>query len=143
MNLTEITQRAGMPKWEHDTAQKVYVVFDELGREQARFPYKDIWNSSPAMKDADKEVNRLKAEMRNREKVDWENRPLSKNEIEYQELDRKCKKYMATIRSGALDDETKAMYYEQATVWSDRMSALIAARQVRDSVVMGTYKPTS
>jgi hypothetical protein len=140
MNLSEVTKKANLPKWEHDTTHKVYIVFDELGREHTRFPYKDIWNSSPAMRDATKEVNKIKSEISNREKFDWENRPLSKLEIRYQELRIKCQKYFDAIKSGALDDETKSIYYDTMSGWSDEMIGMADSNLIRKSIIMGTYK---
>ncbi len=141
MNLNEVTKQTIRPHYNHDTENKVYIVYDEMGNEQGRFPYKDIWNSSPAMRDAEKAVVKIKNDIYDREKIDWENRPLTKGEIEYMELFHKSRKYFDVIKSGTLDDETKEVYYEQLSAWSERMDQLSKNRQVRDTILTGTYDP--
>ena len=140
MNLSEVTTPARHPEYKHDAENKVYIVYDELGKEQFRFPYKDIWNSSPAMRDAERAVNKIRFDIQNRVKINWENQPITKNEQEYMSLDNKCKKYMNTIRDGILDDDTKQLYYEQMIVWNERMDYLVNTHQVRNSIIMETYK---
>lgn len=142
MQLEQLTKKLNRPEYKHDTAAKVYIVYDEFGNEYSRHQYKDIWNSSPAMRAAQTDVLKLKDEGWQKQKLEYENRPLSKYEERYMAVDHLFKKWMTALKSKTLTDDEKNKYYEIISSWSSEMDDLIKTKQIRSSVIDGTYKPT-
>jgi len=51
--------RPGQPYWELDAENKVYTVHEPDGTEVARHPFEHIWDSSPAMRKAKADYDKV------------------------------------------------------------------------------------
>lgn len=149
MKITEIYEsknpgyKPGEPYWELDSVNKVYTVHQQDGTEVSRYPYEHVWDSSPAMRKAKEDYKKVYSEYYAKKKdaatATAEAKPLSSIEKEYIDLSRKIRQYMNTY--SMVDDETKAVYDDQMKKWSARLDQLSDPRIIRNSVIMGTYKP--
>lgn len=150
MKLVEIIKRntkLARPESKLDIDNKVYIVYDETGKEFSRHQFKDVWNSSPARDAAQKDVNELRVGYRVQQKAqadkDAESKPLSDLEKDYIETQAKWQKYYNIVfpkdkADDFLDDETKQIYIEQMDKWMKKLERL--GQVVRKSVILGTYK---
>jgi hypothetical protein len=136
------------PHWQLDIDNKVYIVFDENGKEYSRHTFQHVWDSSPAKRAAQKDTNELLAIIRKREKEESEARaeakPLSSLEQMYQKLDNSVKKYQRYIypeipEDDILDKETRDLYIKKATEWLEQMNKIAAGGTIRQSLINGTY----
>lgn len=152
MKLTEIAKTGAAPRPESklDIDNKVYIVYDENGREFSRHAFKDVWNSSPARDAAQKDVNELRVShsKRNKEQVarDAEAKPLSASEKDYMDTLAKWQRYYNVVfpkdkSKEFLDDETKQVYIEQMDAWMRKLERL--GEVVRKSIIAGTYRPSA
>lgn len=147
MRIFEIQNR---PQSKLDLENKVYIVYDEGGKEYSRHTFQHVWDSSPAKRAAEKDANDLKiAQRKKQSKKDAilaELKPLSSLEQMYIELDRKQKHYLKYIypktpEDNILDQETRELYIKTATAWLEKMNRLSSGGTIRKSVIDGTYKP--
>lgn len=148
MRITEIQNR---PESKLDLDNKVYIVYDENGKEYSRHEFQHVWDSSPAKRAAEKDVNILRTEQRKRQSeqdaIAAEAKPLSTVEQMYLELDRKYNRYLKYIypktpEDDILDAETRELYLDTATEWLNKMNNLASGGTIRKSIIDGTYKPT-
>jgi len=146
MKLYEI---ASQPVSKLDIDNKVYIVYDENGKEYSKYPFQHVWDSSPARDAAQKDVVKLKntlyKERQEKMLATAEAKPLSNLEKEYIDLDNKVKKYFLILypkdkSKSILDDETKELYVASIDKWQDRLQKIADAGVIRQSVLMGTYK---
>jgi hypothetical protein len=142
--------RPGHPYWELDIENKVYTVHEFDGTEVARHPFQHVWDSSPAKRAAQEDLNKLSKSHYEKKKAkdaaDAEAKPLSSLEVSYQELDRKVKNYQKYIfpktpEDDILDKETRDLYLNTATGWIEKMNYLASGGTIRRSIIDGTYKP--
>jgi len=147
MRLFEIEN---WPESKLDIDNKVYIVYDETGKEISRHAFQHVWDSSPAKRAAEAEVRELRIKLgaarREKDKQAAEAKPLSDLEKEYIEINRKWQRYFDAMyskdtskRVNGLDDESVQVYNDQMDKWMKRMEQL--GRSVRKSVINGTYKP--
>jgi hypothetical protein len=133
------------PRVELDLPNKVYIVYDENGKEYSRHPFKEVWDSSPAKRAAQQDYGNVKIELKKAKDKAAEGAPLSKYEQEYTDIHAKWKQYYQTVfprdkAPSILDSETKKVYLDQMDKWMTRLEQL--NQFVRRSVILGTYKPS-
>ena len=149
-DLLENISRPGEPTSKLDIDNKVYIVYDENGKEFSRHTFQHVWDSSSARNAAEKDARDLKIKLRvskeEQSKKDIESKPLSGLEQEYINTHAKWQKYFDTMyskdpnkRLPNLDDETKQLYTDQMDKWMKRLEQL--GQVVRKSIINGTYKP--
>lgn len=147
MRIFEVQNR---PETKLDIDNKVYIVYDENGKEYSRHTFQHVWDSSPAKRAAEKDANDLRAKQRRREAEQYaisaEAKPLSKVEDRYYNLDQSVKKYQKYIfpktpEDDILDKETRELYLNTATDWMNEMNRLASGGTIRKSLINGTYKP--
>ena len=131
------------PYWEWDRPNKQYVVYDTNGEVSSVHPYEFEYAVSKAYYAAIHAVDKLKAEEQNRyTQFQQHERPLTKYEQEYIELDRKIKKYLRLIKDPNIDEKTKAIYNEQLEKWGTRWDTLAHAGVIRQSIITGEHEAT-
>jgi len=147
--LSENNTPKGVPYSALDIDNKVYIVYDSDGKEFSRHEFQHVWDSSPAKRAAQKDVNALKFELQKKDKEDaeakQEAKPLSVIEQKYLELDRKYNRYLKYIypktpEDNILDKETRDLYLETAIKWLEEMNSLVSSGAIRRSLINGTYK---
>lgn len=152
MNYLEIISEneptSKKPHWKLDIDNKVYIVFDENGKEYSRHAFQHVWDSSPAKRAAQKDTNELIDIIRKKEReeneIKAEAKPLSALEQLYQKLDNSVKKYQKYIfpktpEDDILDKETRDLYLQKATEWLEQMNRIAAGGTIRRSLINGTY----
>lgn len=142
MRLFEITSK---PRYEIDLPNKVYIVYDQNGNEYSRHKFEHVWNSSPTRDAAEKDVLKLINIQKAEDNRLYDERPLTKFEQEYVQTKAKWQKYFDILypkdkSPSGLDSETQEIYMQQMDIWMNRLQQLNSL--VRNSVILGTYKPT-
>ncbi len=147
MRIFEVQNR---PEVRLDIDNKVYIVYDENGKEYSRHEFQHVWDSSPAKRAAESDARELKIKFgkdrAEKTKQDAEAKPLSNLEQMYLELDGKVKHYQKYIfpktpEDDILDKETRDIYLDTANKWLEKMNRFAAAGTIRKSLINGTYKP--
>lgn len=142
----ELKRPRPQPESKLDIDNKVYIVYDENGKEYSRHPFQHVWDSSPAMRAADDDARKLRIALRaveaERRAKEIEAKPLSRAEEEYIDVQRRWQKYFDVMfppdkSPSILDAETAELYSEQMHIWMERMKRL--SELVRTSVLIGTY----
>lgn len=138
MRLNEIAK--GKPSIKNDLEAKAWIVYNADGTEYSRHEYPALWNSSPAS-------NAAKADLFKIENDAYRNRPLTQNEQEYLEIQKKFSKVMKFLKSAKEHpentDPTSIRYAENfAKQWGAELDKLlnIPGNPIRDEVIQGTYK---
>lgn len=140
----------GEPYWELDVENKVYTVHQPDGSEVARHPFQHIWDSSPAMRKAKDDYNRIYTEYYKKKKAaDYEkaqSKPLSQLEDRYYKLSQSVENYRKYVypkrpEDDILDKETQDVYLTTMTKWLEEMNRYAANGTIRQSLINGTYKP--
>jgi hypothetical protein len=149
-DLLENVSKPGEPSWKLDIDNKVYIVYDEAGKEVNRHQFQHVWDSSPARNAAQKDVTDMKVALRKakseQDAKDAEAKPLSRLEQEYRDLERSVTKYNKYIypktpEDDILDDETRDLYMQQSIKWMEKMQKYANGGTIRKSLINGTYKP--
>lgn len=147
MLISEVQNR---PEAKLDIDNKVYIVYDENGKEYSRHKFEHVWDSSPAKRAAEQDARELKVAQGKRkaeqDAIAAEAKPLSNLENEYLKLDKSVKNYQKYIfpktpEDDILDDETRALYLDTATKWLEKMNKFASNGTIRRSLINGTYKP--
>jgi hypothetical protein len=156
MKLTDIYEsknphyKPGEPYWELDVENKVYTVHQPDGTEVSRHTFQHVWDSSPAMRKAKEDYNKLYKVYYEKKKADdytaAQSKPLSNLEEKYYKLSTAVKNYAKYIwpktpEDDFLDKETRDLYLETANKWLEEMNRYSANGTVRASLINGTYKP--
>jgi hypothetical protein len=142
--------KQGEPYWELDVENKVYTVHQPDGTEVSRHPFQHVWDSSPAMRAAKEDYNKLYSVYYEKKKKDdydvAQAKPLGVSEKRYYELSKAVKNYSRYIwpktkEDDILDKETRDLYLDTANKWLEEMNRLSASGIIRRSLTDGTYKP--
>lgn len=145
MRIKEIQSQ---PESKLDIDNKVYIVYDEGGKEYSRYEFQHVWDSSPARNAAAKDVRDLRAKLgvirATQLKQSAEATPLSKHEQEYIDILRKWKKYYTVLfpqdkSPSTLDKDAAEIYTDQMDTWMAQLERL--GKVVRPSIISGTYTP--
>lgn len=147
MRIFEVQNR---PEAKLDIDNKVYIVYDENGKEYSRHTFQHVWDSSPAKRAAEKDANELKVQQRRRQSekdaIAAEAKPLSRLEQEYYDLDKSVARYNKYIypktpEDDIIDNETREVYMQQSIQWMNKMQRYADNGTIRKSLINGTYKP--
>lgn len=140
----------GRPEAKLDLENKVYIVYDENGKEYSRHEFQHVWDSSPAKRAAGQDVKILYDRAAEDKRKIAANAPLNGYEKEYIKLDTENKNYYQLLfpvkgaghNPNFSKDQIQRIEQEMEKN-HERMMSLQnpSLNRIRSSVILGTYKP--